>query len=218
MRNHKAVGVAAVLTTVGALAVLYLSSHELPPDFDSRPHEAAGWGLAQQALRLVQPGGQITLITRDTADFRQPAVEVQLRSFTAALRQAHVKIAETRAIEVDPLRLVEVPSGDFLELIRKTPAGSVIVSLMGPPLLNDQEREQLGQVKPRIVAFCPGSLPAQIDLRTLFNQRLLDVAVVSRRDPAPSKPSGRQEWFAARFLTVTVTNVAHLYAAAGASP
>jgi len=70
------------------------------------------------------------------------------------LAKAGVKIDSIQALEVDPLRPVAVPAGDFFQWIKNSTKGSVIVSLMGPPMLNETQLEQLGEVKPAIVAFC----------------------------------------------------------------
>ena len=213
MKDNPIVAALAGIVALGACAAVhYATPGGFPPRLNAKPHEASGWVLAQQALSLLQPGGQITLITRDTGSFKNPALDIQRDSFTKAIRKARATIASIQALELDPLRPVEVPAGDFFELIRTTPAGGVIVSFMGPPLLTDAQRSQLRQIKPRIVAFCPGSIPDQVDLRVLFNQGLLHAAVVSRRNagPAISKPRDRLEWFNASFLAVTATNLAVL--------
>jgi hypothetical protein len=215
-RNHPVIGTAAGLTTLVSLAVLFLATSEWPPRLDPAPHEAAGWGLAQLALSRLSPGGQITVIVRDTSEFKQPAIDILFRRFKSAIRKGHASIRTVHAIEADPLRLVEVPSGDFMTLLHRAPPGSVVVSFLGPPMLTSQQREQLGEIKAKVVAFCPGNAPAQIDLRQLFAARLLDAAVISRRSPAPGAARARSE--AARFdqlyQTVSATNVASLYASA----
>jgi hypothetical protein len=213
MKDNSIVAALAGIVSLGACAAIhYAAPGGLPPRFEANPHAASGWVLAQQALSLLEPGGQITLITRDTTSFKNPALDIQRDSFAKTIRKAHAAIASVQALELDPLRPVEVPAGDFFELIRTAPAGSVIVSFMGPPLLTDAQRSQLKVIKPRIVAFCPGSIPDQVDLRVLFNQGLLHAAVVSRRNAGPTivKPRHQLEWFNASFLAVTATNLAVL--------
>ena len=104
--------------------------------------------MAQQTLRHLKPGGQVILITRDTTTFENPATDVQLASFRKTLRKARVTVGLIQSLQVDPLRPMEVPSGDFQELIRKAPKGSVIVSFMGPPpLLSSAQRQHLEETK-----------------------------------------------------------------------
>src|SRR5207249_10552895 len=137
--------------------------------------------------------------------FKQPAADIQLNSFKKELRRGGGTIAATQLIQVDPLRPLEVPPGDFFEWIRKAPPGSVIVSFMGPPLLTEEQRSQLGVIKPKIVAFCSGNLPDYVDLRALFDRQLLHAAVVSRRnsEPPPSKAKAWTGSFDQLYMTAT---------------
>jgi hypothetical protein len=153
----------------------------------------------------LKPGGQITVIGRDTSSFKNPASDILLRSFRKCIQQGHGSIGSVQLLQVDPLRPVEVPAGDFFELIRKTPKGSVIVSLMGPPLLSETQRKQLPEINPAIVAFCSGNLSEQVDLRTLFDEGLLQAAVLSRRNPAtsPRPPGDLRAWFDQWFIAAT---------------
>ena len=214
MRDSKVIQSLAGLVTLGAAASLCLTwQGGCVPHLDSRSHEAAGWFLAQQALRHLQPGGQVVVITRDTTTFKNPATEVLLAGLLKTLRKARVTAGSIRSLQVDPLRPVEVPPGDFQELIRKAPKGSVIVSLMGPPpLLSSVQRQHLEETKPAIVAFCPGNLPERANLPALFEQGLLQTAVISRRNPPSSStgPKSLQGWFDHAFVAITSADAASL--------
>ncbi len=218
MRNSQPISIAAGLATITALAVLFLSTSELPPHTDRAAHAAAGRMLAEEAVRLLEKGGQIHVVTRDTGDFSQPAVDILFASFQKAVHRARASIGKIRSLEVDPLRLIEVPSSDFFEMIHRAQAGDVIVSMMGPPLLSEQQRVQLGRIKPRVVAFCSGSMPAQIDLRRVFEQGVLDAAVVTRHSGQRPGRGARPESDGPRFQTVTAATVGSLYRAATTSP
>jgi len=212
MRDSPVVKVIAGLVIAGAVGTMVFCSTGWPPRVEARTPEAVGWVMAQQTLGLVKPGGQITVLARDTSSFKNPASEIQLASFKKAMRAARVEITSVRSLQVDPLRPVEVPPGDFLDLIRAAPAGSVLVSFMGPPLLSESQRNQLREIKPSMVAFCSGNLPGRMDLRALFEQGLLHAAVVSRRHraAASSRPADRQAWFDQSFLAITAANIAEL--------
>jgi hypothetical protein len=173
--------------------------------------------MAQQALAWLAPGGQITVIARNTATFKNPATDIQLASFGKTIGQAHAAIGSVHALQVDPLRPIAVPSSEFCEVIRDTPEGSVIVSFMGPPRLTQAERSRLGAIKPAIVAFCSGSLPDLLDLPSLFKQGLLKAAVVDRRGAegvAPGAGDPRDRWEQS-FLTLTATNLGDVSAGRG---
>jgi hypothetical protein len=137
--------------------------------------------MAQQALALLEQGGKITIIARDTSTFSNPASDIQLASFRRTISQANADVGTIRMLQVDPLRPIAVPSSDFCELIRNTEPGSVIVSFMGPPRVTDRERAALGEIQPAIVAFCSDTSPEFVDMRSLFEQGLLKAAVVDQR-------------------------------------
>jgi hypothetical protein len=215
MRDSKAVNVIAGLVVLGAAATILISLRGgLPPRCNPKSHQAAGRVLARQALGLLKPGGQIIVIARDTAAFKNPAADIQLASFKKELGKARAAVSSVRAIQIDPLKPVQAPPGDFFELIRQTSSQSVIVSFLGPPLLSETQAGQLGAAKPGIVAFCCGSLPDQLDLRWFFEHGLLGAAVVSRHTPLDSRPSDPQGWFDRYFVAVTSADDPNLAARA----
>lgn len=210
-RERAKTGVAlALLATagVGLWSVLV----PWPPPVDAARHQAAGWGLAQVALGLRGDGGQVVVMTRDTTEFPQPAMDRVMKGLRSGLKEGQVTLERVREVEVDPLRLVELPSGDFMSLVRALPSGSVLISLLGPPFLTEDQRRQVGARPARVVAYCPGSIPDQVDLRRLFDQGVLEVAVVSRGAGGEVSGGGVQGRFKAWFETVTVSNVGALYA------
>jgi len=170
------------IITVAAWSLLGFSLHGgLEPRVDVRVHEASGRLMAQQALACLETGGDITIVARDTGTFKNPATDIQLASFRKEIAKAHGTIHSFHGLRVDPLRAIAVPSSDFMDLISSTPEGSVIASFMGPPVLTAAEKARLGENRPAIVAFCSGNKPESVDLRTLFEQKLLQAAVVDRR-------------------------------------
>lgn len=213
MRDNKIIAALAGVAIAGAWGASYFLAHGgAGPGINPEPHKAAGYVLAQQALGLLKPGGEIKVIARDTSTFKNPASDILLESFRKTIEQGHASIGGLERLQVDPLRPVEVPAGDFFELIRKTPKGSVIVSLMGPPFLSETQRRQLAEINPAIVAFCSGSLAEQADLHGLFEEGLLQAAVVSRHSPlaAASPPTDRRGWFDQWFIAVTAANAGNI--------
>ena len=185
MPQGKITAVLSCLVIVGALSAIFFTVHDFAPASDHRLHEMIGQALAKETLALLGNNpGPITVIARDTITFPQPAMAIAVESFKREIAKLHATIAAVEAIQVDPLRPALVPGGDFYELIRKAPPGSAIVSFLGPPLLSDAQRTQLGAIKPKIIAFCPGNLAEYVDLRSLFAARLLHAAVVAK----PTRP------------------------------
>lgn len=217
MRNHKPTNIVAGITALAAAVWLVFSLADMPPGADLNAPRAAGWALGEETLALLKPGGHVTVITWDTASFAHPEADALLKSFTRTLRKSNVEIESVHQLQVDPLRPIEVPAGDFFEFIRTASSGSVIVSFLGPPLLNDDQRSRLGDVKPKIVALCPGALPAQIDLRVLFQAGILHAAVVSNPELARehSDPGDPRVCFEKHYKRVTASDVASLYMSSG---
>ena len=204
------IGTVAGVTALGSgLAIVFCLTGGFGPRLDPISHAAVGTVLAQQTLSLLKPGGQVTVISRDTASFQNPATDILFAALSKALKRGGVKIAAIESLQVDPLRPVSVPSGDFFRLIKTSAKGNVIVSLMGPPTLTDPQLLQLGETNPAIVAFCPGPLRDQVDLRSLFSHGLLQAAVVSKRDVklTQARPASEQEAFDRLFLLVTSGNL-----------
>ena len=166
--------VAAILAAVAALFFFVT----LPAPADRKLHAQIGAALAEQASGLVRPGGKITVICRDTETFPQPAMDILLSSFKRRISR-NTTLA-TLPVQVDPLRPAAVPAGDFFELLRKSKPEDVVVSLLGPPVLSDEQRFVLGGIRPRIVALCAGPTASTIDLRRFFDADLLHAAVVSQ--------------------------------------
>lgn len=220
MRSRKCTEVIAAVVASAALAIIVLSSCEFAPRVDRKLHAEIGRALAREALSLLGQGGQITLITRDTEAFRQPALDVLLDSFKREVRRAQAVIAGTQLIQADPLRPVEVPSGDYFELIRRSSGEHVIVSLLGPPLLTEEQRSKLGRVKPKIVAFCSGGLAENIDLPRLLEAGLLHSAVVSRpvSQIAVTNPSKTPNSFEQLYTTVRAPTSSNAPAQTSAPP
>jgi hypothetical protein len=208
--GRKTRSIVAALAMLAAWAVVLLTLYPLPPPFDRKPHTALGRVLAQEALKLQQPGGRIILISRDTTMFKSPAFEAQTEGFRQALRKARVEIAVTRLFKVDPLRVLGVPPGDFLELLRKADEKDVIVSLLGPPVLDAGQLAKLDVNRPQVLAVCSGAMPRQVDLKRLFDEKLIHAAVISREDPVTSSTSGATSAFDRLFKLITPANLAEL--------
>src|SRR6266571_2203840 len=153
MANNTAKTVVASLTIVGALGCLVFSLHEFGPDFDPKPHEALGQEMAEEAAKLVESGGRVIVIARSTAFFKNPAADVQLQSFDRAVQKAKLIIAATNIFKINPILLVRVPPGDFVEILRRASESDVVVSFLGPPVLNPEQQARLGEPRPKVLVF-----------------------------------------------------------------
>jgi hypothetical protein len=202
----------SLLVIVAVLAFFAVRYIGLPPKIEARPHIGIGRTLADQAAKLAGVGGRIILITPDVNVFRYPGAEIQLKAFREALRKANLSVAATNSVRLDPLRVAAVPPGDFFALLRKYGEADVIVSLLGPPNLNVEQRAKVAPKHARVVALCSGDMPKQINLQPLFEENLLHAAIISR--PLTSVPTlatdDPQQWFDHFYQVVTTKNLSDL--------
>ena len=201
MRTCTSTSVLSAAVVLASWTTIWAVTSGLPPRAEPRIHQEIGRALAQEAVRLLGPGGSVTLLARDTSTFKQPAVDIALGSFTRELKKSGGKAPNVQALQIDPLRPLQVPAGDIHELLRRGAVGDVVVSFMGAPLLSDEQRASLGGVKPKVVAFCPGGIFGTQELKALAGQGLLHAAVVSRpaKAGAPSAPDAGREPFDALY-------------------
>jgi hypothetical protein len=179
MRNRRSIDALAVTICLASVVIAALAVWKLPPKPDSAVYAQVGKTLAQQALAILPAGGRIVIITRDTQVYPQPAMEIALKEFKNAMRR-NVEI-DMHFVQVDPLRSVEVPPGDFYEVIRRAKPNDVIVSFLGPPILEPEQQGKLTGNKRKIVALCIGNMAEQADLGDLARRGLLHAAIVNRR-------------------------------------
>jgi hypothetical protein len=208
--------IGAVVVFLCAL-VLYTWFVGFGPSFDLAEHKALGEAAAEEALKLAGPNGRVSLIARDTEPYKNPAADAQIAGFKRAMKRSGGRIAVIRLIKQNPLRVVSLPAGEFLELLRKQPDSNVIVSLLGPPALEESRVAAFGEKRPKIVALCSGWMPRKIDLRRLFEQGLLTVAIVSRDAPV-SRSTNARERFNSLFTIVTSENAHDLPLVARSNP
>ena len=213
MKSSKAINWVAGAVIIAMTAWLYLFLFPTPPVIDARPHQGLGEVMAGEAVKLADGGARIIVITRDMGSFKLPAAEVQLASCLSFLKVAGKTPAAIRTIKVDPLRVVGVPPGEFFEILRQGKENDVIVSFLGPPMLDAGQIARLGPKRPRIVALCAGAMPARMDLKRAFEQQLLHTAIVSRPDaPAHAAVGTTRSAFEQMFKVITPGNVAELSA------
>ena len=180
MNRARLISGLSVVVMLASFGAILRSLHDAPPAKPAALPAEIGRTLAAEAGKLLKPGGRIVLISRDTESFPQPSFDALAAALQRSLKEAGTPPVAVRAIQLDPLRPLQVPPGDFVELLRKAGPGDVIISLLGPPFLSDEQRVALGPVKPSVLAFWPGTLAEYGNLRPLFEQRLLSAAILHR--------------------------------------
>lgn len=199
MRDHRGIQAVSLLATAAGAAamILFALSRNVAPSDDAVPAAEIGRALAAETLSRVAPGGRVVVFARDTSEFPQPSADLALSAFRRALAEAGHAEATLRPVAEDPLRPLRVPEGDVFDVLRRSKAGDVVVSFLGPALLSEEQQAALGSAPhASVVAFCPGAIPAVMDLRRIAGMGLLHGAVLARTPvPATAKPSGGRPAF-----------------------
>lgn len=212
MRNNRTVNWTAGGITAVAAVCLGLFLFPFPPGIDTRLHKTLGENLAAEAVKLSDASARVFVLARDTVEFQLPATVAQLDGLQRALKAAGRPAAIIRVFKADPLRVIEVPPGDFFELLRQARENDIFVSLLGPANLSDAQVTKLGPNKrPKVIALCTGGLPRRVDLKKLFAQQLLHAAIVPRPEaPALTGPADAHGAFAKQFNIITSANLPEL--------
>ena len=85
--------------------------------------------------------------------------------------------------------------------------------------LTDEQFTKLGEKHPKIVAVCSGEMPARLNLKQMFDEKLLQAAVLSRKNPTPrSDAGGPRDLFDQWFWLATPANLADLPLPAARNP
>ena len=212
MGNARVKTIVASTLLAGSVLWLALFFHSSPPPPEKKAHEAVGRVLAEEAGKLLGAGGRITVLARDTKVFVNPAADSELKGFATAAQELKLPVAGTNLVQLDPLRAVRVPPGDFFTLLGKLYEGDVVVSFLGPPVLSAEQRAKVADKKVRIAAFCPGDLPRQVNLKELFDQNLLHAVVISRAMPLAGRPEtdDARAWFRQLHQLITPAELSEL--------
>src|SRR6267143_3618124 len=208
--NKKATNVIAAVVTFVSVIALYTTLHGFGPRVDTTAHKALGQMVAEEALKARGPAGRITVLARDTGTQKNPYADAELETLQHTLKKARGVITTTRLLKLNPIRLIAVAPGDFFDVLKKASEEDVVVSLIGPPVLSDQQAAKLGERHPKIVAICAGWTPQQVNLRRIFEQGLLSAAIISRPDPSASGGRSMEETFSRNFAVITSANLSEL--------
>lgn len=198
MRDHRGIQALAIGTCTISVVIAswVLGWIDVAPRPSGTLHQKIGQALAQEALAHAGSGGRVVVFARDTSEFEQPAMDLALRSFTAEMQKAGHPVTDLRLVAEDPLRPIHIPEGDLFDVLRKSSKGDVVVSLMGPALLAEDQRLALGTPKASVIAFCPGSSAEIMDPAQLASMGLLHGGVLALSPSSnPKQPNKTPDSF-----------------------
>lgn len=189
---------------------LYRAQVAAPP-FPVELHRAVGRSMAEETARLLNNTGKTVVISIELAGL--PELRTQLEEFEQTLRRfPGIRIVKKYPLETDDKAKYSFGSGlsgrRYLRIVNKNPGIDAFVSFVGAPSLSASELAEL-KSPPHLIAESRAADKA----RKPFEQKILDVAVVSRFQfptPVKGRPGNLQEWFDQRWQVVTRSNAAAL--------
>lgn len=167
-------------------------------------HRMIGRVMAEETTRVLDSRGKILLIAIDPKDV--PELKWQLDGFHSALEaSAGITVAKTYDLETEGKAKYTFGAGlsgrRYVRNVNKNEGIDAVVSFAGAPNFKEGEEKEL-KFKPKLIA--ESRSPEK--LKKLFEQKLIDVAVVSRFEfpnPISGTPKNAREMFIQRFQVVT---------------
>ena|SRR5258708_1774522 len=173
-------------------------------------HERVGQVLAEQTASLIGKKGRVVMISIDPKEW--PELKTQIDAFKDTLKK--LGDYEVRDYQLDTKDQPKYGVGSglsgrrYVRTVKKNEKADVFVSFIGAPKMSKDEVAELAK-KPKFIAESRSG----DNLPVLFENRLVDVAVVSRFEfpaPGPEKPNTPQEWFAKRYQVLTAQTAGSL--------
>src|SRR5712691_9285262 len=173
-------------------------------------HERIGQILAEQTVNLIGKKGRVVTISIDSKEW--PELKTQTDAFRETLNKLGSYEVRDYPLDTKDQPKYGVGSGlsgrRYVRTVKKSEKADIFVSFIGAPKLSKEEMAELGR-KPRFIAESRSG----DNLPSLFENKLIDVAVVSRFEfpaPGPEKPRTPQEWFTKRYQIITAQAVGTL--------
>ena len=175
------------LVVIFACAIsIYHTTCSGGPKPSKLPIYEAGQMVADETLKLIGRKGNVVVIAMDNS-YSKP----QLKAFRQTIeKQPGAEVTAVEYVAAGELAKGAMGSAlsseTFLRLIQKHRNAAAIVSLVGPPVLSDQEIDKLDAKIPKVVVFAPMGF----GIRKLLEEQVVQVAIIPRITPpmAPVTP------------------------------
>jgi hypothetical protein len=213
MAKNDLAKVIALVVLVGISGWLFYKQSDSSPKFDLSPYNALGVGVAEETSKLLGNKGSVLVITEDTIEFKNPAVEGQLKSFKATIQ--NYEMMTLAAAETFKLTRMErmsaggaIPQDQLLKLLQSHSNIGAVVLFCAFPQLTAQDTAALKQSGTKVIvasACVPG-------YRKLVESQVINLAIVPQFEKAANAgtPTTLRGWFEQEFIVVSAANAAAL--------
>lgn len=203
----------AILVIAGAVVSIYRGQSGGAQKFDLNPYRALGAGTAEETAKLLGNKGSVVVISPDTREIKNAAIDGQLDSFQKTLAKSGLTLAATVRFKLTPMERMAtggaVPREQFLQGLQGHPNVGAVVLFCGFPPLASQDYDALKQSGAKVVV-ASGYVPGY---RKLLEAQVIHLAVVPQFErPATTgnPPQSLRGWFEQEFLVLTAANTATL--------
>ncbi len=202
----------ALLAIAGAVFWIFRSQTG-NQKFDLNPYQALGAGTAEETARVVGTRGSVVVVSQDTAESSNAAIDGQLKAFQDTIKKGKtLSIAEVVKFKVTPLERMStggaMPREQFMQVLKKHPDLGAVVMFCGFPPLAAQDYTVLKQSGVKVVV-ASGYMSIY---RKLLEAKLIELAIIPRFETAAASkpPRTLRDWFDQDFQVITAANVGSL--------
>lgn len=203
--------VLCVIAVIAASVSIYFTEFHKPA-VNETLHLGVGRAMANETANVLGKPGKVVALVMDFT--KVPEMRVQFDEFQRTLEKLGKFTLSKKEFETEGKVKYTTGTGlsgrRFVRALQNHGDADAIVSFVGAPTLNDEEFGKIDSSKlPKFVA----EVRTPEKLKKLFNQHVIQVAIVSRFQfpaPGPRKPRTPEDWFQNRFQIVTAENAGAL--------
>lgn len=195
-----------VLAIVASILSLLITQCERSPKIDVSRYGAAAEGLAKKLSDNPPPGNKVVLIMMDPK-IESQVFNAQADGFDRGFNSGKFDVAARVYIKLEDMERGTgsgMPTKVFFEVLDSHPDVDAIVSLVGIPLLTDDEIDQLPAKIPQLHAL----VLYGVGVKRAFDEGILAAAVLPKYEKIPEGPDPKdsQQLFDKYYQYVTDEN------------
>jgi hypothetical protein len=197
-----------VLAIIASFLSLFITQCERSPKVDVSRYAAASEGLARKMGQNLPSGTKMVLVTMDPSIDSQ-VFNAQLEGFDEGFKQyaSGIKEIDRYVVKLEDMERGTgsgMPAKIYFDVIEKYPDVDVIASLVGIPLLTNEEIDSLPWELPQIHAL----VLYGVGVKRAFDEGLISAAVLPRYEKIPEgpDPSDPEKLFDKYYQYVTEEN------------
>jgi len=173
------VGVCVAAIIISILS-LFITQCEKTPKIDVSRYAAAAEGLGKRLGQELPDGAKIVLVSMDPS-IESQVFSAQMKGFDKGIAPftSKVNIVERYNIKLEDMSRGTgsgMPTKVYLDVIQKYPTVDAVASLVGIPLLSDEEIDQLPANIPKLYAM----ILYGIGVKRAFDEGILSAAVIPK--------------------------------------